>query len=654
MGTKTVFEKILSECEGAVLNGKPIIVLRTNEMELVNQLVSSDRLVVRLTSIPDGGVDQQVIKPTRYCETEQHMNLFLAGKSTADGVNFNIHYIPKDKLKNFVLEDEENYGIPQCAAKYTFPSLYVIQYQRSEADPLKMWDSANLNAFIDRYLQESMSGSCVSSSIILIYGEDTVVPAIYENYCEIIDEPYPEVEEIKDCLFNCDCFADKQNPETVNIIADALLGLPIYQIKRLIRSLSIIPIKGTDCCILSDEKKTREEIQKYKSQILKKSNLLELIPVTSDGASDITGENSSIGGMNTFKAWISSQERSIKEGDSLKRDVGAYPPKGVLLCGIPGCGKSMAVQSVAETLKIPLLKLDIGQLMGKYVGESEHNMTKALKIAEAMAPCVLFIDELDKGFGGAGKNNDDSGPFKRMFGTLLGWMQDCKKPCFIFATANDISALPKEFFRSGRFDCLYSLYMPTATECIDIFVKQMKRAEKNTANEHLFASECYDKDSLSTLINSFVGNDKCRFVTGADIAKLVSMALRTIWNNRYDSSPISWNEWSSNIVLALQNTTVYGDSKENLDSIATCYIRLLRSNFLPASDDPLFTSENYEIITQKPADDEPKKQFPEYEIRIKDNKNKLSLYDSKMRETLVPIMETYGAIIEEYALRRMF
>lgn len=660
MKTKTVFEKILSECKSAILNGKPIIVLRTNEIELINELVSGDGLVVRLTSISDGGVDRQVVKPTRYCETEQQTNLFLAGKASADGVNFNIHYISRGKLENFAFDDEQNYGIPQCAAKYAFPSLYIIQYQYSRSDPLKMWERANLNAFIDRYLRESMSGSFVSSSVILVYGEDAVIPAIYENYCEIIDEPYPEVEEIKECLFECDYFADRRNPETVSIIADALLGLPIYQIKRLIRSLSVTPIKGTDCCTLSDEKETRKEIQKYKSQILKKDNQLELITVSNDGSEDIMDENSSIGGMKNFKAWIASQEKSIKEGDSLKRDVGAYPPKGVLLCGIPGCGKSMAVESVAETLQIPLLKLDIGQLMGRYVGESEHNMAKALKIAEAMAPCVLFIDELDKGFGEACRGNDDSGPFKRMFGTLLGWMQNCKKPCFIFATANDISALPKEFFRSGRFDCLYSLYMPTSAECIDIFIKQMKRAEKNTANKQLFDTDCYNKDSLGTLINRFIPDDdepdgRARFVTGADISKLVSMALRSIWNKRGDSSLIGWSEWSKCILEALKNTTVYGDSKENLDSIAICYIRLLRSNFISASDNPLFTDKNYKIIEKKPADSDRNNKFPEYEIQIKEEDDSgLSPYDRSMKKTLVPLMKAYGAVIEEYALKRMF
>ena len=153
-----------------------------------------------------------------------------------------------------------------------------------------------------------------------------------------------------------------------------------------------------------------------------------------------------------------------------KETYGLQAPKGILLCGIPGCGKSLAAKLTAQTLDLPLLQMDMGNLMGGIQGQSEENMRKALGFAEAMAPCVLWIDELEKGFSGAkSSGNSDGGTFKRMFGTLLNWMQENMKPCFIFATANDIGGLPKELFRSGRFDELFAVYLPTAQECADIF-----------------------------------------------------------------------------------------------------------------------------------------------------------------------------------------
>ena len=152
-----------------------------------------------------------------------------------------------------------------------------------------------------------------------------------------------------------------------------------------------------------------------------------------------------------------------------------------VLFGIPcpGCGKSDCARYTARTLGLPLLRMDIGSLMHMYQGESERELREALKLAETMAPCVLWIDEMDKGFSEVGKDGG-SGSFMRMFGYLLSWMQDNTTPVFIFATANDIGGLPKEFFRSGRFEARYAVYLPTERECAAIIRACMKRAVKNT------------------------------------------------------------------------------------------------------------------------------------------------------------------------------
>lgn len=653
--SKTVLETVIDRCQSAIYTGKPILVLRTNEIELISRLIESDKLVVRLSKDLSHGQDGVKIVPTQFLDGNHPLNLFQSRNKCKNDIN--IHYCREMQLNNFALDNPDNYGTPQLGKEFPLPNLYLIQYYGTDADPYSMWRSINLNAYIDRFLQEKITGGPIGSSLILVYGENAVIPACYKEYCEIIEEPYPEAWEIQNMLQRQKVFSEQTSCTAIPAIADALLGFSLFQVERLIRTFTNLPLQEGGGCILTDERAVKKEIQKRKEQILKKDGLLELIPVDNENNASDGYQSSQIGGMKIFKDWIAAQKQGIKEGDRMKREVGAMPPKGVLLCGIPGCGKSMAVQSVASELKVPLLKMDVGQLMGKYVGESEHNMNKALKIAEAMSPCVLFIDELDKGFGGAGKN-EDSGPFRRMFGTLLGWMQDCKQPCFIFATANDISALPKEFFRSGRFDCLFSLFMPTEDECVDIFRKQMLRAEKQVEKSRksgLFLKNCWEDYTLRTIIRSLTDDSrKKRFITGADIAKIVNMALRMIWNEgQAIHNGISEELWTASVLKVLDTTTVYGDSKENLDSIALCYIRLLRSNFISASADPLFAQEDYQVRKKPEDESKPMQSHPLYDVSIIHHEKKRKPYDSCLMETLTPLMEEYGVIIEENALRRM-
>src|SRR5262249_15111905 len=136
------------------------------------------------------------------------------------------------------------------------------------------------------------------------------------------------------------------------------------------------------------------------------------------------------------------------------RAFGVSEPKGVLLLGVPGCGKSMCAKVVASEWHMPLLRLDIGRIFGGLVGSSEENMRKAIKVAEGVAPCILWLDEIEKGFAGM-QSGGDSGTTARVFGTLLTWMQEKSKPVFVVATANDIRSLPPELLRKGRFDEIF-------------------------------------------------------------------------------------------------------------------------------------------------------------------------------------------------------
>lgn len=183
-----------------------------------------------------------------------------------------------------------------------------------------------------------------------------------------------------------------------------------------------------------------------------------------------------IGGLANLKAWLA--RRALARSDEAER-FGLRPPRGVLLLGVQGAGKSLAAKAVATAWGVPLLRLDAGALYDKFVGESERKLRDTLAQADRMAPAVLWIDEIEKGFAGASSQSSDGGLSRRMFGTLLTWMQERTAPTFLAATANDISALPPELLRKGRFDETFFVDLPTLEvrrTILDIHLRRRKRA----------------------------------------------------------------------------------------------------------------------------------------------------------------------------------
>ena len=181
----------------------------------------------------------------------------------------------------------------------------------------------------------------------------------------------------------------------------------------------------------------------------------------------------SIGGLGKLKAWLKAREVSFTPR---AKAIGLSPPRGVLLLGVQGAGKSLAAKAIATAWKRPLMRLDPGTLYDRYIGESESRLREALRQAEAMAPIVLWIDEIEKGFSGASStNNSDGGLSRRMFGTMLTWMQEHTAPVFLVATANDIEALPPELLRKGRFDEIFFVGLPTADVREVIFSIHLKK-----------------------------------------------------------------------------------------------------------------------------------------------------------------------------------
>lgn len=189
----------------------------------------------------------------------------------------------------------------------------------------------------------------------------------------------------------------------------------------------------------------------------------------------------SVGGLENLKQWVRMRQDAFTEE---ARRYGIPNPKGVLLVGIQGTGKSLSAKTIAHEWRLPLLRLDSGRLFGGIVGESESRMRQMIKLAEAMAPCVLWIDEIDKAFGNLASGIDgDSGTSRRVFGTLITWMQEKTRPVFIVATANNVRILPAELLRKGRFDEIFFLNLPTLAERQEIFRVHLARLRPSRLRE---------------------------------------------------------------------------------------------------------------------------------------------------------------------------
>ena len=214
-----------------------------------------------------------------------------------------------------------------------------------------------------------------------------------------------------------------------------------------------------------------------KEQIIRKSAILEYYR-TSEAFADV-------GGLDLLKDWMEKRTVAFTEK---ARDYGLPAPKGILILGVQGCGKSLSSKAIASLWKLPLLRMDVGKIFGGIVGQSEENIRKAIRVAESTAPNIVWIDELEKGFSGTQSSGiSDGGTTARVFGTFLAWLQDKTAPCFVVATANDVSALPPELLRKGRFDEIFFVDLPDAPEREEIFVIHLKKRHRDPANFDLKA-----------------------------------------------------------------------------------------------------------------------------------------------------------------------
>ncbi len=317
-----------------------------------------------------------------------------------------------------------------------------------------------------------------------------VIPPELDKEIAVVEYPLPELAEIGTILDRVmSMVPGKVAPsgQEREHIVEAALGLTADEAENVFAK-SLVQTGQFDIDVILSEKE----------RIVRKSGVLEFFRTQS--------KMDDIGGLDLLKSWLKKRQAAFSEE---ARAFGLPRPKGILMIGIPGGGKSLTAKAVGASWRLPLLRLDVGKVFAGIVGSSEENMRRAIQMAEAVAPSILWVDELEKGFSGTGSsNNSDGGTAARVFGTFITWLQEKTSPVFVIATANNVDELPPEMMRKGRFDEIFFVDLPTLPERREICAIHLKRRGRDPGT--------FDIEKLAEKSDGF---------TGAEIEQAVVSAL---------------------------------------------------------------------------------------------------------------------------------
>ncbi|MEO9127897.1 MAG: AAA family ATPase [Microcoleus sp.] len=327
---------------------------------------------------------------------------------------------------------------------------------------------------------------------LVLMSEQLRLPIELREETTVVDFSLPSIDEISEQV---DRLVGKKLK---------LVGLEKEQLLKACQGLTRCRIARVLAKCLARTGKVDESaialIIEEKRQTIRETGILEFIPVQSG--------MESVGGLENLKKWVRVRSNSFTDA---AREYGLPAPKGLLLAGIQGTGKSLSAKTIAAEWQLPLLRLDIGRLFGGIVGESESRIRQVIGLAEAIAPCVLQIEEIDKGFGNITSGSDgDSGTSRRVFGTLLIWMQEKTAPVFVVMTANNVEVLPAELLRKGRLDDLFFCGLPTSYEREQIFKVHLSRLRADRMKD-------FDIESLAKKSKDF---------SGAEIEQVIYEAMQ--------------------------------------------------------------------------------------------------------------------------------
>ena len=422
-------------------------------------------------------------------------------------------------------EERIEYLIKYCAKKYVVRTYYswdfVSGYQGNPNDTgfaarnplealdlidkltpetaslfvLKDYDNFLKDFSVVRKLKNLSRSLKTQPKNIIIVSSEINIPDSLKEFVTLLEFPLPSYSEIVEELNRLISSLQQEiEPETLNNIAIACQGLSLERIRRV---LSKVIAKYGEI-----DASSPNLILQEKKQIIQQTQLLEFC---------LNDKNiSDLGGLDNFKDWLSLRSKAFSQ-EAIK--YGLPYPKGLLLVGVQGTGKSIAAKIIAHEWQLPLLRLDFGRLFASLIGQSEQRVRKMIEIAEALSPCVLWVDEIDKAFAGA-QSSGDSGTTSRVLATFITWLSEKASPVFVVATANNIDWIPPEILRKGRFDEMFFLNLPTREERQAIFEVHLKK---------------YRPDLIQSFQLPLLGQLSKDF-SGAEIEQVVIEAMRLGFN----------------------------------------------------------------------------------------------------------------------------
>lgn len=390
-------------------------------------------------------------------------------------------------------------------------------------------------------LSQQVRKGSPSNSIIL--SPSLEIPTELQNDITLLDFPLPDFNDTRTIIDNfTNLYLGKQNltieksKKVMDDLARAAVGLSQAEIenslaKSLVKNRGI---SGREVNLILEEKK----------QIIRKSGILEYVSTEDFNLDDI-------GGLQNLKRWLQKRKLSYTME---AREYGIEWPKGVLLTGVSGCGKSLCAKSVAASWEMPLLRLDIGKVFSGLVGSSEANMRTVLSICETVSPSILWIDEIEKALSGIGNGSSDGGTATRIFGTLLTWMQEKTSPVFVFATANNIDSIPPELLRKGRFDEIFFVDLPNNEERAEIFKIHIEKLNRNVDD--------FDLEKLIECSGEKFWGDGVK-LTGAEIESAISEGLLESFYDKMENHNTTKDLSTEDIVTSITRSVPLAQIRKN-------------------------------------------------------------------------------------------
>jgi SpoVK/Ycf46/Vps4 family AAA+-type ATPase len=379
------------------------------------------------------------------------------------------------------------YGQPRNVTQHnTVSPEAAIEWVTRQREP-GLYVLKDLHPFVDspavtRWLRDAIASFRGTNKAIIMMSPVQQVPIELEKDVAVLDFAMPDMTELNQVLSQqLDLNrARRITTETREKLLKAALGLTRDEAEKVYRKAQVTAGRLTEAEV--------DIVLSEKKQLIRRNGILEYIE--EDETID------SVGGLEELKRWLRQRSNAFTER---AREYGLPQPKGMLILGVPGCGKSLIAKTTSRLWSLPLLRLDMGRVYdGSMVGRSEANLRNALKTAESISPAILFIDELDKAFAGsAGSADSDGGTSSRIFGSFLTWMQEKTSPVFVMATANRVERLPGEFLRKGRFDELFFVDLPNAEERQDIFRIHLSKRKRDISR--------FDLDQLANVSDGFSG-----------------------------------------------------------------------------------------------------------------------------------------------------